>query len=189
MKVFNLAEELEKERKKNKELEEKIDKSIEYINNINKRFEEIPDKELLTNRAIDISVLNEIENLLKELQQFDHTLKSLSLDNDIKYSVTICKGIGCPRFLFSNLCYLQFIQQIIHSKSTKKRKSDLTLLIGFAISGTVSLIFNLILPLWRWDLVWLGPIAVSTTIIAVYYIYFITERNFFVFVISEIIKI
>ena len=64
---------------------------------------------------------------------------------------------------------ITLFRQIIHSKSTKKRKSDLTLLIGFAISGTVSLIFNLILPLWRWDLVWLGPIAVSTTIIAVYY--------------------
>lgn len=31
MQVFNLAEELEKERKKNKELEERIDKAIKYI--------------------------------------------------------------------------------------------------------------------------------------------------------------
>lgn len=31
MKVFNLAEELEKERKKNKELQDRIDKAIEYI--------------------------------------------------------------------------------------------------------------------------------------------------------------
>jgi hypothetical protein len=31
MKVFNLAEELEKERKKNKELEDRIDKSRKYI--------------------------------------------------------------------------------------------------------------------------------------------------------------
>ena len=33
----------------------------------------------------------------------------------------------------------------------------------------MSLIFNLILPLWTWDYVWIGPLAVSTTIIAFYY--------------------
>lgn len=51
---------------------------------------------LLINIVIDNTASmkgNKIEKLLKELHQFDHTLKSLSLDNDIKYSVTICKGI------------------------------------------------------------------------------------------------
>ena len=33
MEVFNLAEELEKERKKNKELEDRIDSAINYIEN------------------------------------------------------------------------------------------------------------------------------------------------------------
>lgn len=64
---------------------------------------------------------------------------------------------------------LTLLKQIIKPASKKKRGGDLVLLIGFAISGTVSLIFCLILPLWRWDLVWLGPLAVSTTIIAFYY--------------------
>lgn len=64
---------------------------------------------------------------------------------------------------------MTLLRQILRSRSSKKRGSDLTLLIGFAISGTMSLIFNLILPLWRWDLIWLGPIAISTTIIAFYY--------------------
>ena len=59
--------------------------------------------------------------------------------------------------------------QIIKSKSTKRKSGELVLLIGFAISGGMSLIFNLILPLWRWDLIWLGPLAISTTIIAFYY--------------------
>lgn len=31
MKIFDIVEELEKERKKNKELEDRIDKAIEYI--------------------------------------------------------------------------------------------------------------------------------------------------------------
>ena len=61
------------------------------------------------------------------------------------------------------------LYQIIKTRSDKKRGGELVLLIGFAISGTMSLIFNLILPLWRWDLIWLGPLAISTTIIAFYY--------------------
>lgn len=61
------------------------------------------------------------------------------------------------------------LYQIIKTRSIKKRGGELVLLIGFAISGTMSLIFNLILPLWRWDLIWLGPLAISTTIIAFYY--------------------
>lgn len=59
--------------------------------------------------------------------------------------------------------------QIMKSRSSRIKGGDLVLLIGFAISGTMSLIFNLILPLWTWNYIWLGPLAISTTIIAVYY--------------------
>ncbi len=61
------------------------------------------------------------------------------------------------------------LRQIFHSHSPKKRGADLVLLIGFAISGTMALIFDLIVPLWDWSLVWVGPLAISTTIIAFYY--------------------
>ena len=64
---------------------------------------------------------------------------------------------------------LTLLRQIMKTGSGRKRGSDLVLLIGFGISGTMSLIFNLILPLWTWNLVWLGPLAISTTIIAFYY--------------------
>ena len=64
---------------------------------------------------------------------------------------------------------LTLIRQIASTKSPKKRGGDLVLLIGFVISGTMSLIFDLILPFWRWDLVWVGPLAIATTIIAFYY--------------------
>ena len=64
---------------------------------------------------------------------------------------------------------ITLLKQVLKTSSNRTRGSDLVLLIGFGISGTMSLIFNLILPLWRWDLVWLGPLAVSTTIIAFYY--------------------
>ena len=64
---------------------------------------------------------------------------------------------------------LTLLHQIFKSKSNRVRGGDLTLLVGFAISGTMSLIFNLILPLWTWNLIWLGPFAISTTILAFYY--------------------
>ena len=64
---------------------------------------------------------------------------------------------------------ITLLRQIIKSKSSRIKNGDLVLLIGFGISGTMSLIFNLILPLWTWNLIWLGPLAISTTIIAFYY--------------------
>ncbi len=64
---------------------------------------------------------------------------------------------------------ITLFMRIIKSNSDRIKSGDLVLLIGFAISGTMSLIFNLILPLWTWDLIWLGPLAISTTIIAFYY--------------------
>ena len=61
------------------------------------------------------------------------------------------------------------LYQILKTRSQRKQNGELVLLIGFIISGTASLVFNLILPLWRWDLIWIGPFAISTTIIAFYY--------------------
>lgn len=64
---------------------------------------------------------------------------------------------------------ITLLKQILDSRSNRVKNGDLVLLIGFAISGTASLVFNLILPLWTWDLIWLGPLTISTTIIAFYY--------------------
>ena len=64
---------------------------------------------------------------------------------------------------------ITLLKQILDSRSNRVKNGDLVLLIGFGISGTASLVFNLILPLWTWDLIWLGPLTISTTIIAFYY--------------------
>jgi len=61
------------------------------------------------------------------------------------------------------------LKQILKPNSIRRREGNLVLLIGFTISGTMSLIFNLILPFWTWEYIWLGPLAISTTIIAFYY--------------------
>lgn len=100
MRVFNLAEELEKERKKNKELEEKrikdnyfigglsreikelqenikialemckekqdrIDSAINNIEKVLNMYEEVKDKELLTNAVVHIECYKELYDLLK----------------------------------------------------------------------------------------------------------------------------
>ena len=64
---------------------------------------------------------------------------------------------------------LSLLYQVIKSTSSRVRGGNLVLLIGFAISGTMSLIFNLILPFWTWNYIWVGPLAISATIIAFYY--------------------
>ena len=64
---------------------------------------------------------------------------------------------------------ITLLRQIVKSKSDRVKNGDVVLLVGFGISGTMSLIFNLIATFWTWNLVWLGPLAISTTIIAFYY--------------------
>ena len=88
-----------------------------------------------------------------------------SLDTNIGPFYFIYIGFFCmlvPTVIFT------LLRQIIKTRSSRTHNSDLILLIGFMISGTMSLIFNLILPLWNWNFVWLGPLAISTTIIAFY---------------------
>lgn len=50
--------------RENFELRRKIHKSIEYLSFIIKRFEEIEDKELITNRLVDIEIVYKLLELL-----------------------------------------------------------------------------------------------------------------------------
>ena len=61
------------------------------------------------------------------------------------------------------------IRQIIKSKSDRTKNGSIVLLVGFGISGTASLVFNLILTFWTWHLVWIGPFAISATMLTFYY--------------------
>lgn len=56
-------------------------------------------------------------------------------------------------------------------KKKEKTTGDIIIISSFNISSVLTLAFNLILPLFgRWDLIWVGPLALSATIIAFYYI-------------------
>lgn len=63
-----------------------------------------------------------------------------------------------------------FLKQFSRSRSERKRGGDIVSMASFGISSLIILVFNLILPLFNnWSLIWLGPLALSITIIAVYY--------------------
>ena len=63
-----------------------------------------------------------------------------------------------------------FAHQFFKTHSKRKQGGDIVTMLSFGASSTVVLIFNLILPLFNnWSLIWLGPLALAVTIIAVYY--------------------
>ncbi len=57
-----------------------------------------------------------------------------------------------------------------HTRKKNLRKGILTLMVGFAITGFVTLIVDLFLPLFgNYDLIWIGPLFISVTIIGYFY--------------------
>jgi len=65
---------------------------------------------------------------------------------------------------------ITLLKQFFKTKSDRKRGGDLTIMISFVLSSGLTLIANLILPLFgNWSTIWLGPLALSATIIAFYY--------------------
>ncbi len=65
---------------------------------------------------------------------------------------------------------INLFKQSLKTHSKRKRGGDITIMISFGISSTLTLIANLIMPLFgNWGLIWLGPLALSATIIAFYY--------------------
>lgn len=63
-----------------------------------------------------------------------------------------------------------FFHQFLKTRSKRKRGGDFVTMGSFGLSSTLVLIFNLILPLFNnWSLIWIGPLALAVTILAVYY--------------------
>ncbi len=62
------------------------------------------------------------------------------------------------------------IKQYTKTRSTRKRGGDLVIMISFALSSLLIIISEVILPIMgNWNLIWIGPLALSVTIIAFYY--------------------
>lgn len=61
------------------------------------------------------------------------------------------------------------IARIVSKKMREFRKPFIVLLVGLGVCGLCSLCFDLLLPLVRYDLIWVGPLSVGAVIISLYY--------------------
>ena len=108
----------------------------------------------------------------------------VAYDPSILYSEIILKDVGNsvaltvgPYYIAYLIffCLLNFIifcflfYRITHTKNTQSRRGYLFFLIGLLGTGILSGIFDLVLPLFRYDLIWVGPITIGLTIIGLYF--------------------
>lgn len=61
------------------------------------------------------------------------------------------------------------IYQIMHSRNKRQKKGYLFFLCGLSVAGLLSLVFDIILPPMRYDLIWVGPLTIGLVIIGFYY--------------------
>ena len=61
------------------------------------------------------------------------------------------------------------IYKIGHTTSKKAKKGYLFFLIGLAVAGLLSGIFDLLMPPFRYDLIWIGPLAIGLIILGFYF--------------------
>lgn len=71
--------------------------------------------------------------------------------------------------ILTTAVFSALMQQKNKSKSLRIKNGSVVLLVGFAISSLVTLVVDLIITFWDWSYSWLGPLAISATIIAFYY--------------------
>lgn len=74
-------------------------------------------------------------------------------------------------FLAITGCFMALLfHRIVKTRNKSLRTGLIVFLVGNAIAGTASLIFDVLVPFWvRYDLIWIGPLTISATIIAHYY--------------------
>ena len=64
---------------------------------------------------------------------------------------------------------LALLYQIKHAKNKDMKKGYWFFLVGLAVAGFVSLIFDLILAPVRYDLIWIGPLLIGLVMLGFYY--------------------
>ncbi|MDO4742056.1 MAG: histidine kinase N-terminal 7TM domain-containing protein [Candidatus Saccharibacteria bacterium] len=92
------------------------------------------------------------------------SVNSVVFNVGLVYFTYIALACALTVAVFSSLT-----RQIGKSKSLRVRGSNIVLLVGFAISSLVTFVVDLVLTFWDWSFSWLGPLAISATIIAFYY--------------------
>ncbi len=72
--------------------------------------------------------------------------------------------------LNSALSWFFILQHSRRARTKRVRQGDYVLLVGLMITGALSMVSDLILPLFvRYDLIWIGPLALSITLVTFYY--------------------
>lgn len=72
--------------------------------------------------------------------------------------------------LNSVLAWFFILQHSRRTRIKRVRQGDYVLLVGLMVTGVLSMISDLILPLFvRYDLIWIGPLALSITLVTFYY--------------------
>ena len=72
--------------------------------------------------------------------------------------------------LNSVLAWLFILRHSQKVRTKRVRQGDYVLLVGLMITGVLSMFSDLILPLFvRYDLIWIGPLALSVTLVTFYY--------------------
>ena len=61
------------------------------------------------------------------------------------------------------------LYRMLHAKKPNERAGMTVLMVGTSIAGIVLSIFDLFLPMQRYDLIWIGPLATSLNILCFYY--------------------
>ena len=70
----------------------------------------------------------------------------------------------------TGIVWLFLLQRIQKTRIKRIKQGDTVFLVGLAITGVLAGLFDVVFPLLvRYDLIWVGPIALSTTAIAFYY--------------------
>lgn len=93
---------------------------------------------------------------------------------DTGNSVTIDIGVYYIAYLLffvmlNTAIFIFLFNQIRTTKRKELKHGYLFFLIGLAATGVVSGIFDLILPMIRYDLIWVGPITIGLTILGFYF--------------------
>lgn len=61
------------------------------------------------------------------------------------------------------------LYDLLHTRVRSAQKGKVVFMVGMSITAVLALIFDILLPMQRYDLIWVGPLAISTTIISFYY--------------------
>ena len=89
----------------------------------------------------------------------------INIVNDWYYWVYLAYFVIASFVIAGSLLY-----QIAKTRAKNQKMGKIILLVGLIFTGAASLIFDILLPFGiRYDLIWVGPLTISATIIAFYY--------------------